>query len=483
MDPRFDKKLGLNIRNDTMVFLDDVDFGVRGIAPIKLSGEPENIRKRHISSFIAFFEEDIREGGYKLRNPKAAQVDIAIDVVTSANPVDPVRKMLEEAHRKWDGQRGRLERFFVDFLGVEDNDYHREAATIFLTGMVMRTMEPGCPFKHLLVLQSVEEDNGKSSVLDIMAGGHYKIIADSDILKSTKSMSEESRGPAIINFDEFTAFEGVSFEKANVAIEMSKADARVAFGLASEKYRMRHVPAATTNKLQMLESPNIDSGSRYVIIRIGDQYDRFNRFDFQAIKAIMPSLWAEAYQNYLDLRREKDETGQRGEPIYLKFSEEAEKYRMTLTRAARVESRASLLTDRIDTILTTPVGALGDAHVASWVRSRKNYMVHDEKVYRTAWFRPAIFEAITKEINDRGGSEDEIKMIRAEEAKTGKNSPFAKAIDELPYVEAVNVTRPIRGLEQFKHGRICKIDEKKLIIRLNEMKEIEKQEQEEEIPF
>lgn len=476
-DARFRKKIGLNVRTNTLSFVKDVDFQVDDIAKIRLDdGEAVPFQKGHYSSFIAFLDEPMHRGGYGLENPNETKVKDALVSVARANEFDQVRDMFEEAHRGWDGVRGRMERLFIDFLGAEDNDYHREAAVIFMTGMVMRTMEPGCPFKHILILQGEEEDSGKSAALGIMAGGHIKIIGKGG-LDNIKTMSEEMRGPAVINFEEMVAFQGLSFAHLNLAIELNTADARVAYGENAEKYKVRHVPTATTNEAQMIDSPNLDSGSRYLIVKVGEQFNRFNRMPLDALREAMPGIWAEAQQHYLDLRQAQPKN-----PIHLKLSGEAEKYRMKLTRAARVESQGSLLTGRIESLLTEPVGKVGDDHVREWVRS-KDYGVIDGMVYRMSWFRPAIFDLIVRDIETNGGGEDMIRMIRSEEAKSGRHSPFVKAINELRYVTMTDSAKPIRGLETYKTNRVLKVDAKKLAERLAEIRAMAKQDEDEEIPF
>lgn len=476
-DPRFKKKIGLNVRTNTLCFVRDVDFQVADIAKIRLDdGEAKPFQKGHYSSFVAFLDEPMHRGGYGLENPNVTRVKEALESVALANEFDQVKDMFEEAHRGWDGARGRMERLFIDFMGVEDNDYHREAATIFMTGMIMRTMEPGCPFKHILILQSEEEDNGKSAALGIIAGGHMKVIGKGG-LDNIKTMSEEIRGPALINFEELVAFQGLSFAHLNLAIELMTADARVAYGENAEKYKARHVPAATTNEEQILDSPTLDSGTRYLIIKIGEQFDRFNRMPLDALREAMPNIWAEALQHYLDLRQAQPKN-----PIHLKLSEEAEKYRMKLTRAARVESQASLLTGRIQALLTKPVGVIGDAGVRDWVRS-KDYTVINGKVYRLNWVRPAIFDMIARDAAENGEGDDMVRMIRAEEAKSGKNSPFVKAINELPYIKMTDLSKAIKGLEMYKPNRVLKVDPKKLVTRLAEFRAIDEEDREDEIPF
>lgn len=84
--------------------------------------------------------------------------DVVI-TVAKRHPVNPVKQRIES--EIWDG-KPRAERYFIDYLGAEDNEYTRAVTKTWLTGAVARIYDPGCKFEIVPILQG-PQGIGKST--------------------------------------------------------------------------------------------------------------------------------------------------------------------------------------------------------------------------------------------------------------------------------------------------------------------------------
>ncbi|MFG5501969.1 VapE domain-containing protein, partial [Enterococcus faecalis] len=77
----------------------------------------------------------------------------------------PVKKFIEA--EKWDGIK-RVERIFIDYLGVEDTEYTREVTKKWFTGAVARIYRPGVKFEIVPILSGAQ-GIGKSTLINKLA--------------------------------------------------------------------------------------------------------------------------------------------------------------------------------------------------------------------------------------------------------------------------------------------------------------------------
>ncbi|NQX94830.1 MAG: PriCT-2 domain-containing protein, partial [Erythrobacter sp.] len=74
-----------------------------------------------------------RRGGWGLSKPASTDVREAIEIVARRNAFHPIRDFLDGL--KWDGTE-RVDTLFVDYLGTDDDSYHRKTARLTRIGAV-----------------------------------------------------------------------------------------------------------------------------------------------------------------------------------------------------------------------------------------------------------------------------------------------------------------------------------------------------------
>lgn len=82
-------------------------------------------------------------------------------VVTESHrkKINPVKDRIEKV--VWDG-KPRAERYFIDYLGAEDNHYTRSITKTWLTGLIARVYVPGVKFEIVPILEG-SQGLGKST--------------------------------------------------------------------------------------------------------------------------------------------------------------------------------------------------------------------------------------------------------------------------------------------------------------------------------
>lgn len=74
----------------------------------------------------------------------------------------PIKKKIEEI--KWDGV-SRIDRFLVDIMHCDDDDYSREVSRMIFYGGISRIYNPGCKFDYMTILVG-EQGTCKSTIVD-----------------------------------------------------------------------------------------------------------------------------------------------------------------------------------------------------------------------------------------------------------------------------------------------------------------------------
>ena len=74
----------------------------------------------------------------------------------------PIKEKIESV--EWDGKK-RIDRFLVDIMHCDDDDYSREVARMIFYGGLSRIYEPGCKFDYMTILVG-EQGTCKSTIVD-----------------------------------------------------------------------------------------------------------------------------------------------------------------------------------------------------------------------------------------------------------------------------------------------------------------------------
>lgn len=144
---------------------------------------------------------------------------------------------------EWDGVE-RLDTFFVDYFGAEDNEYTRGAGKNFWIGLIARIMKPGCQVDTMVVLEGPQGQKKSSALMAI--GGDW--FAEQKHGVSDKDFYITIRGKALVEISELEAFSNEAITKVKQAITCRVDSIRDPYDRHSEDRPRQCVLVGTTNK-------------------------------------------------------------------------------------------------------------------------------------------------------------------------------------------------------------------------------------------
>jgi putative DNA primase/helicase len=98
----------------------------------------------------------------------------ALNIVLKRHGFHPIKNYLNTL--VWDGTP-RADRLFIDYLGVEDNDYTKAVTRKTLCAAVARIMNPGVKFDYMLTLVG-PQGVGKSTIVNKLGGAYHSDTMD-----------------------------------------------------------------------------------------------------------------------------------------------------------------------------------------------------------------------------------------------------------------------------------------------------------------
>lgn len=214
--------------------------------------------------------------------PSQQRVVHAVLVVANLDKRHPVRRYLRGL--EWDGQP-RLDTWLLDYLGVEDTLYTRQAGAKTLVAAVARVMEPGCKFDHALIIEG-RQGSGKSTAVAVLAGPWF---TDSLPSMSGKDSVEALGGSWIVEMGELHAMNKAESEEIKSFISRQTDKMRAAYARHVKEYPRQCVFIGTTNQ------------DEYLIDETGNRRFwpvRSTEVDVPGLKDTRDQLWAEATYRY-----------------------------------------------------------------------------------------------------------------------------------------------------------------------------------------
>jgi putative DNA primase/helicase len=149
---------------------------------------------------------------------------------------------------EWDGCC-RIERFFTDYFGADDNEYVHGVSTNFWLGMVARVLKPGCKLDNMVVIEG-EQGIGKSSALDIIGGEWYGVahhqVGSLDFLQGLA-------GKLITEMAELDAMSKADNKTVKAMLSTRKDSYRASYGRRVKDYARQGIFVGTTNEHEYLD--------------------------------------------------------------------------------------------------------------------------------------------------------------------------------------------------------------------------------------
>ena len=208
--------------------------------------------------------------------------------VIEYNSFNPVMDYLKSL--KHDGIK-RLDTLFIDYLGVDDNIYSREATRKSLVGAVARVFEPGVKLDTSIVLVG-SQGVGKSQIVHKLGKEWF---SDSLVTVKVKEAYEQIQGFWIIEIAELAAMKKVEIEAIKHFMSKREDSFRGAYARNVETHKRQCIFICTTNTYDCLR--DVTGGRRFYPLDVDksrvkkDIWKDLNNYEIDQV-------WAEAVVLY-----------------------------------------------------------------------------------------------------------------------------------------------------------------------------------------
>lgn len=144
---------------------------------------------------------------------------------------------------EWDGV-SRVDKFFIDYYGSEDNEYTRAIGKNLLIGITARIVKPGCKLDTMVVIEGAQGIK-KSTSLKYLVGQDW--YAETNISPDSKDFYMQLQGKAIVEIGELNSFGKAEITSIKQMLSCQSDRFRVPFGKTMKDYPRQCVFAGTTN--------------------------------------------------------------------------------------------------------------------------------------------------------------------------------------------------------------------------------------------
>ena len=215
----------------------------------------------------------------------------SINEVFNKNRYNPVVDYLNSLH--WDGKK-RIESLFIDLLEADDTELNRIMTEKWMIAAVKRTLEPGCKFDNMIVLQG-SQGIGKSTICERLAKGFFSTISLDEI--DNKDIVDKMNKTWIGIIDEMDNFNRKEMSKVKTFLSECQNTVRLAYARNSCTYERHCIFIGSTNDDTFLRDSTSSVERRFWIIKCNK-----TKMDNKISKVMTPDyvdqLWAEAYWYY-----------------------------------------------------------------------------------------------------------------------------------------------------------------------------------------
>jgi hypothetical protein len=187
---------------------------------------------------------------------------------------------------KWDGVK-RLDSWLIDYCDVTDNSYSRELSRFVILGAVKRAYEPGCFFPHMLILQGFEQEQGKSYLIEILAGNKDRYLGRLD--HDLRTAREEMQGKWFVEVAELDMFSKVRVNALKEFITSTVDTFRRPYAREASDFVRYSLFIGTTNDEDFLRDPTGER--RFSPVKTGN-------INHKQLKIDRDQLFAEAVHYY-----------------------------------------------------------------------------------------------------------------------------------------------------------------------------------------
>lgn len=186
----------------------------------------------------------------------------AFNIACSKKQVHPIKALLES--KEWD-RKPRIDRFLVDIMKCEDNNYSREVSRMIFYGGISRLYKPGCKFDYMPIFIG-KQGTYKSTIVNWLAI-HDNYAGDINTIEG-KDALDNIQGRWICEFSELLALvrtKDVEAMKSFITRPVDKY--RTSYSKRTSEFPRQCIFIGTTNDSQFLYDKT--GNRRYLPIVIG----------------------------------------------------------------------------------------------------------------------------------------------------------------------------------------------------------------------
>lgn len=360
---------------------------------------------------------------------KAKLVDLDTAIVSASDKFryHPIKNKI--VTKTWDG-KPRAESFFIDVLGVEDNQYNRECTRKWLLASLTRLFDNGIKFDEMIILQG-GQGIGKSTTLQRLSLGYYTDITE----KISDEVTFKVLRTWLVELSELSTMVKTDSDTFKAWLSATKDTVRKRYATDPTDHPRTFAVLGTTNNKEILKDRT--GNRRYWLMYC--EKDRIKHSIWSLDYEYILQLWSEVYQWYLSKES-------------LLISEETKQYMENLSSAAL---EYDPLEEKIVNILDMYVPK-NWKEVINNPQKRHNYRFYVNE-YITFGntnnkfpFETQIFDITTSELLYLSCDDDEFKLdLRGNSQAKAVN----KIMNNLPNwekSESIKRSHSFRGLKGFK---------------------------------
>lgn len=360
---------------------------------------------------------------------KAKLVDLDTAIVSASDKFryHPIKNKI--VTKTWDG-KPRAESFFIDVLGVEDNQYNRECTRKWLLASLTRLFANGIKFDEMIILQG-GQGIGKSTTLQRLSLGYYTDITE----KISDEVTFKVLRTWLVELSELSTMVKTDSDTFKAWLSATKDTVRKRYATDPTDHPRTFAVLGTTNNKEILKDRT--GNRRYWLMYC--EKDRIKHSIWSLDYEYILQLWSEVYQWYLSKES-------------LLISEETKQYMENLSSDAL---EYDPLEEKIVSILDMYVPK-NWKEVINNPQKRHNYRFYVNE-YITFGntnnkfpFETQIFDITTSELLYLSCDDDEFKLdLRGNSQAKAVN----KIMNNLPNwekSESIKRSHSFRGLKGFK---------------------------------
>lgn len=220
---------------------------------------------------------------------KAKLVDLDTAIVSASDKFryHPIKNKI--VTKTWDG-KPRAESFFIDVLGVEDNQYNRECTRKWLLASLTRLFDNGIKFDEMIILQG-GQGIGKSTTLQRLSLGYYTDITE----KISDEVTFKVLRTWLVELSELSTMVKTDSDTFKAWLSATKDTVRKRYATDPTDHPRTFAVLGTTNNKEILKDRT--GNRRYWLMYC--EKDRIKHSIWNLDYEYILQLWSEVYQWYL----------------------------------------------------------------------------------------------------------------------------------------------------------------------------------------